>query len=92
MAGSVRITINPAGIRQLLNSQGVRSMLTSKANSVLAAARGSAPVETGEYQASLRIEQGTTDRAVVSVVAGAPHAFVVEANTGNLRRALDAAR
>lgn len=92
MPGSVRITINPAGIRELLNRAETRAMLTEKANRVLAAAQAGAPVESGAYKASLHVEQGTTDRAVVAVVAGTDHAFVVEANTGTLRRALDAAR
>lgn len=92
MAGSIRITINPAGIKELLNRAETRAMLTEKARHVLALAQEIAPVESGAYKASLRIEQGTTDRAVVAVIAGTDHAFVVEANTGTLRKALDAAR
>lgn len=86
-----KVTMKSAGVREVLNSSGTRSMLTSKAGPVLAAAQSGAPVATGAYRASLRIEQATTDRAVVRVVSDAPHAFAVEADTGNLARALGSA-
>lgn len=86
-----KIKLNGRGIEELLNSSETRSYLTEKADAVLSAAIANAPVETGEYQASLHIEQDTTDRVAVRVVSDAPHAFVVEANTGNLARALDSA-
>jgi D-ribose pyranose/furanose isomerase RbsD len=80
-----------AGVGEILNSSETRTMLTSKAEAVLSAAQSSAPVDSGDYQASLDIVQATTDRAVVRVAATVPYANVVEANTGNLARALDAA-
>lgn len=89
---SIKVTLDHGGMAALLKSGEVRSELTSRAERVLSAARSSAPVATGEYQASLHIEQATTDRAVVRVVAGTDHAWIVEAKTGNLARALDAAR
>lgn len=87
-----RLKLNSGGFKELLNSGEVRGLLTERAQSVLAAAQASAPVVSGEYQASLHLEQDSTDRARVRVVASAPHALVVEANTGNLARAADAAR
>jgi hypothetical protein len=89
---ATRVKMKSAGIKELLNSGETRAMLTSKARGALAAARANAPVATGEYRASLQIVQDTTDRAVVRVGSTAPHALAVEANTGNLARALDAAR
>lgn len=80
-----------SGVDDVLNSNDARSMLTDKAEAVLSAAQASAPVATGAYQASIHVEQDSTDRAVTRVVADAPHAMVVESNTGNLARALDAA-
>lgn len=91
MATSIRYKQSSAGIKDLLNSGGVRDMVTDKAGPVLAAAQSSAPVATGAYQASLHIVQDTTDRAVVRVVSDVPYAMIVEADTGNLARALDAA-
>jgi hypothetical protein len=66
----------------------VRDAVTQRAERVLAAAKAAAPVATGEYRDSLHIEQATTDRAVARVVAGTDHGAIVEANTGNLSRAL----
>lgn len=88
---ATKIKLNSAGIKKLLNSSGVRADLTSRAERVLSAAESSAPVASGEYRDSLHLAQDTTDRAVVRVASDAPHALVVEANTGNLSRALDSA-
>ena len=84
-----KVRLNGKGIRQVLNSSGTRRVITAKADNVLAAAEASAPVDTGDYQASLRVVQATTDRAVARVVADVPYAWAVEADTGNLSRALD---
>ncbi len=84
-----RVKLNSAGIRAILGDPS--GHLRGLAERVLAAAQANAPVESGEYRASLHVEQVTTDRAVARVVANAPHALAVEARTGNLARALDAA-
>lgn len=89
---STRVKLNSAGIQALLESSSVRADLTDRAERVLSAAKSSAPVASGAYRDSLHIVQDTTDRAVVRVASDAPHAFVVEANTGTLARALDAGR
>ena len=80
-----------SGVEDILKSNDTRSLLTDKAESVLSAAQSSAPVVTGNYLASLKIVQDTTDRAVARVTATAPHAHLVEAQSGVLARALDAA-
>jgi hypothetical protein len=76
---------------EILNSNEVRDLCTTRAERALSAARSAAPVDSGAYRASLRLEQATTDRAVARVVADVDYAMVVEARTGNLARALDAA-
>ena len=86
-----RVVLDKAGMKALLNDPGVRGELTRRAVAVLAAAQASAPVVTGNYKAGLTIIQATTDRAVVRVAGTAPHSHLVEANTGNLARALDSA-
>ena len=83
-----KIELNSSGVRALLNDSGVRAFLAGKADAVAAAARSSAPVDSGDYQASIHRVSATTDRAVERVVASAPHALGVEARTGNLARAL----
>lgn len=89
MGANVRL--NHSGMRDLLNDPGVRDELTRRAEAVLAAAKANAPVESGEYRDNLHIEQATTDRAVTRVVGDTDHSILVEAKTGNLARALDAA-
>jgi len=88
---SVKVKLNSRGMRELLTSSDVRRMLAGRADRVLSAARASAPVKTGAYRAGLTSAPGTTDRAVHRVGSTARHAPVVEARTGNLARALDAA-
>ena len=80
-----------AGIKELLNSDGIRAMLTTKAEGVLAAAQADPHDETGAYEAGLRIEQATTDRAVVRVKGSDWKSGILEAKYGILGRALDAA-
>ena len=86
-----RFVLKSGGFKEMLNSGEARALVTSEAQAVLAAAQAGAPVDSGEYRASIHLEQDTTDRAVTRVVASAPHALVVEAMTGNMARALDAA-
>lgn len=83
-----KIKLNSGQMRALLLSGQVRKPLAAVADRVAAAARASAPAETGEYRAGIRRVSATTDRAVERVVATAPHSAVVEARTGNLKRAL----
>jgi hypothetical protein len=89
MASPSRIVINHAGMSGLLKSAQVRALLRDKAEAVASRAKSSAPVASGEYRDSIKVESATTDRAVERVVATAPHALIVEAKTGNLARALD---
>jgi len=86
-----KVALNSAGMKALLNDPGVRAELTRRMGPVLAAAQAGAPVDTGEYKASIKIEQATTSRAVVRVVATDWKSHIIEANTGNLARALDSA-
>lgn len=89
---AVTVKLNHAGMAALLNSSEVRAMLTEHAEPVLAAAQADPHDDSGAYEASLHIEQATTDRAVARVVADVPYALALEANYGILARALDAAR
>lgn len=84
-----RIKLNHGGIQSYLDGgHGVSGLLHDKAEEFASRARSSAPVEEGEYQASIHVEEAHTDRLVVRVVADVDYAMVVEANTGNLARAL----
>ena len=90
MAG-MKFRLNSGGMKALLNDSGVRADLTSRMERVAAAARASAPFETGAYRDGIAIWQDTTDRAAVRCGSRARHAPLVEAKTGNMARALDAA-
>lgn len=88
----MRVKLNHAGIREVLKSPEVAAELQDRAERVAAAARASAPRQSGEYANSIEVVMDQhADRAAAHVVAKAPHALLVEANTGNLARALDAA-
>ena len=76
----------------MLLSAGVRADLAERGQAVLDAAIASAPVDTGAHQAALHLEHGTTDRALVHVVADTDHSLLAETMTGHMARALDAAR
>lgn len=85
------VRLKSAGVKQLLNSPEVRAMLTEKAQPVLAAAQADPHDDTGAYEASLQIQQATTDRAVVRVIATDRKSHILEAKYAILSRALDAA-
>lgn len=89
---AVKVKLKSAGMRELLKSAGVGADLKRRAEGVAATARASAPVDSGEYASSISVVvEQHTDRVVAHVVATAPHSMLVEANTGNLARALDSA-
>ena len=89
---NVRIELNRAGIREILKSPEVAAELHRRAERVAAAARASAPVATGAYLASIEVvDEVHKDRVVSRVYARAPHSHLVEAQSGNLARSLDAA-
>lgn len=89
MAG--RVKLNSPGVAALLKSEEVRAMLTEKARPVLAAAIADPHDDTGDYENSLQIQQTTTDRAVVRVIATDRKSHILEAKYGILSRALDSA-
>lgn len=83
-----KITLVSSGMRELLNSAGVRADVRAAAEVIASRARQSAPVVSGRYRDSISVISDTTDRAVERVNASAPHAFLVESKTGNLKRAV----
>ena len=87
-----KTALKSGGMAALLKSAEVGAELANRASRALSAAQSSAPVESGAYKASLRVELAMTDRVVARVVSDVPHALVVQANTGNLARALDAGK
>lgn len=88
----VKFVPNAAGFRELLSSSELSAYLQSKGEAVASAARISAPVESGDYRDSIHVEmvQHPT-RIVAQVHASDWKSHIIEADTGNLARALDAA-
>lgn len=83
------VQFNDAFFEQLGRSPGVTSLCTEVAQRIAAAARASAPRDTGEYANSIRVEvvrRGRRNAALV--VAGDDKAMLIESYTGNLARAL----
>ena len=88
-----KVKLNRRGVLAILNDPRVTDHVEDVAGRVLDAAVASAPVDTGDYQASLMIERAKPwDRTVVRVIANSAHSMGVEARTGNLARALSAAK
>lgn len=85
---NVRVTMNHGPSTDFLKTAEVRGILREVAAPVAARARATAPVDSGSYRDSIEVVDATTDRAIVRVVAKAPHSHIVEARTGNLARAL----
>lgn len=88
-----------ASIEEMQKSAAVRKECTRVAENVLAFLKEAAPYDDSpdrnplepHYRDNLFIEQDTTDRAVVRVVAKV-HAVGVEAEYGLLKKAIKAAR
>lgn len=89
MADSV--DFNDAFFEQLGRSPAVVAQCVAKANQVAAAARASAPVDSGDYKNNIRVEvQSRGRRNAAVVVASDWKSLLVESKTGNLARALKA--
>ena len=70
MAGLFKL--NRSGVGKMLKENWVYDVLDGPAKKAEAKAKGSAPVESGEYRDSIHTVRDTTDRNVIRVVADAP--------------------
>jgi len=90
-----RIKLDSAGMQAILDGQvgGVDAALQADASAIASAARRLAPVDSGAYQASIRVERGRIhlsgrDRLAYQVIADEPHAIHVERQASTLAKAL----
>jgi hypothetical protein len=83
-----KVKLNSGAMEALLKSGQVREPLAVIADRWAAAARASAPVASGAYRDGIGRDSTTTDRAVERVVAHDKDSAVIEARTGNLKRAM----
>lgn len=91
--GSTSFEPNQDFFDSLLRSAPVAKLVDDAAERTLAAARASAPEDTQDYKNGLHIEHHDSRyRRVARVVGSDPKTLIVEAKTGNLARALKAAK
>lgn len=90
---ATRVVVHHGAPFRDIFEQWARNDGARRAQRVAESMRGSAPVETGAYRAGIvaaRVEHPS--RPVFQIGSTVEYAGVVEANTGNAARALDAAR
>lgn len=87
---TTRVVFNSKAIEEFLKSAEVRAVVRPHADRVAARARETAPKDSLDYVNSIGVEDATTDRAVVRVVARDWKSLIIESKTGNLARALGA--
>lgn len=84
----VRVTLDSSGVLGMLSEAGVRAALIERADRVVAAAKASAPVASGDYRDSIHRVSATESRAIEMIVADDWKSHIIESRTGNLARAL----
>jgi hypothetical protein len=88
----VRFVADLSFVGELLRSPGVEAAVRDAGQRVLSAAQSGAPVKSGDYQSSLRLDvEEHRSRVVAHVWSGDPAGNLIERRTGNLRRALGSA-
>lgn len=81
---------NQAGFQKLAHSAKVAAVCKAAGEKVAAIARSTAPVDTGDYAASIHvIIEDHPSRVTAQVVASDPKALLIESLTGNMARAVN---
>lgn len=83
---------NDSFFDDLLGSAQVEALVVASGKKVAAVARASAPVDSGAYRDSIKVTTKRQKRVVAVVSADDEKAMIIEARTGNLARALKAAK
>lgn len=93
-APRVKVVTNRDALRQLRSEPTVAALVRSRAERVRDEARSTAPVLTGAYRDSIVVLDRSNKKSGgrFSIGSDVPYAMVLEARTGNLARAIDAAR
>ena len=92
-AGDTQIVFDKAFFDTAMKQPGVRKLQDEVASKALAAARASAPVDTGDYRKSLRkVWRRGEYRDAILVEGTDEKTLLIESRTGNLARALKRAR
>lgn len=92
-SGQIKVHFNDSFFDQMLDSAGVRALTRGAAEKALGVAKANAPVDTGAYRDGLQVEAvQRAHRTTFMVVGHDPKTMLVESKTGNLRKALKAAK
>lgn len=92
-SGDTRVEFNPRFFESVLRQPKVEQLVDAAAERALAAAKANAPVDTGAYRNGLHIEhRDSRYRQVARVVGDDDKTLLIESKTGNLARALKAAK
>lgn len=83
---------NNAFFEDLARSAPVTELVVEAAERVAAIARSTAPEADGDYKNSIGVAVKFQKRSVAVVVASDPKSMIIESKTGNLARALRAAK
>lgn len=88
-----KVQFNNSVFEEIMESAGVRALTSAAAAKALATAQANAPVDTGAYKAGLGIRAVKHAKRTTYLIEGTDSKTVlVEAQTGNLRKALKAAK
>ncbi|WP_291053723.1 HK97 gp10 family phage protein [Herbiconiux sp.] len=91
--GQTVVQFNDFYFDQILKTAEVEALSRESAEKALEIARQNAPVDDGDYKRGLHIEvKEAKFRKVVRVVGDDAKTLLIEAKTGNLARALKAAK
>lgn len=87
-----KVNFNDGFFGTLGKSPAMEALIRSKAQPILAAAQRTAPVKTGRYRGSMRLNKRYSKyRVVIEVVATDRKSLLIESKRGILARALRSA-
>lgn len=91
--GQTTVTFNTVYFDNIMKSAGVEEITVQSATRAMNTAKATAPVDTGSYRDQIHLERRESRyRKVVRVVGSDPKTMLIEAQTGNLARALKATK
>lgn len=92
-SGQTKVEFNPGYFETVLRQSKVEQLTDDAAKRALNSARANAPVDTGAYQRGLRLKHHNSRFRRTSRVVGEDRkTLLIESKTGNLARALKAAK
>lgn len=80
-------TWDNAAMNELARSAGITGAVVKAAEKIADQVRADAPVDSGDYKASIGVTVKHQERSVALVISTDPKALVIEAKTGVMARA-----